>query len=279
MPNPTTIALVLLTLLALAASFLAFAALRRGDARPGLVKAQHSLTGVCIVGAALLFLYRAWFENKGWQPLGAHVDGLLLIAPLFAAAAMFVQRAGMRGLSVFALPLLTLLLAWAICASVWTYAPFAPDTMWLAIHKATVYGGTIFFCIAAAAGALYLYAQRRLRQHRNTLETSTGGGLASLEATEQMIVRTATIGFALITVGLITGLVIFTDAEHASLGVGWWYAPKMVLATAAWLAYAVLMNIRFATAFRGKRAAWLSIVGLALLIATFGAVSAMEARP
>ena len=48
----------------------------------------------------------------------------------------------------------------------------------------------------------------------------------------------------------------------------------MLLAFAAWLAYAAVMNARFASFFRGRRAAWLAIGGLVLLLAVYGIVTA-----
>ena len=36
------------------------------------------------------------------------------------------------------------------------------------------------------------------------------------------------------------------------------------------------MNVRFATAFRGTRAAWLSIVGVILIMAIFGVVNTLS---
>jgi len=39
--------------------------------------------------------------------------------------------------------------------------------------------------------------------------------------------------------------------------------------------YALVKNVRHATAFRGVRAAWLSIGGLALLLATFALANAV----
>jgi len=46
------------------------------------------------------------------------------------------------------------------------------------------------------------------------------------------------------------------------------------LAASVWLIYAVVMNTRHTATFRGARAAWLSILGLVLLLATFGIVPA-----
>ena len=181
---------------------------------------------------------------------------------------VFVQRTRIRGLAAFALPLFTLILAWGICASAWTYEPFSTPSMWNAAHMFGVYVGSLFCFLAAASGGMYLYVERRLRRHRRLAP------MASLEAIESLNIRTAAVAFSMISIGLVTGLIIVSGKE--TLVAGWWYSPKIVLAAAAWLAYAVVMNVRFATAFRGTRAAWLSIAGLLLLVATFGVVKSLE---
>ncbi len=261
-----TITLSVLTLLSLAAAVMAAAGLRGRQPQPRLRRAQMSLTGLCIVGSAGLLAFRAIFVTKAWLPLASHLDGLLLIATLFAATVLFVQRAVARGLTVFALPILSVMLAWGICSSAWTYEPFEIASLWQGVHMVSVYVGTLFFCIAAVAGVMYLYSQRRLRGHA---ELMLRGRLASLETIESLNIRSATIGFALLTLGLITGLIIVTGQSETRLGPHWWVSPKFVLAVVVWLIYAIVMNVRYATAFRGARAAWLSIAGLLVLVAVF----------
>ena len=269
MPDPlATVILSLLTLLALSASIIAAGRLRRRDAPPHLRKIQYSLTGICLLGAIGLVVYRAVSRGDTWLPLGSHLDGLLLIAVLFSLTFLFVQRALVRGLTAFALPLLTVMLAWAVCASAWTYEPFVIQSLWRGVHLGSVYLGSLALCTAAAAGAMYLYVQRRLHRHRGPAGVQR---LASLEGIERFNISSATIGFALLTLALVTGLIIVLNRDQTRLGEQWWSSPKVLLAAAVWLIYAIVMNVRYATAFRGARAAWLSIAGVVLLVAVFTA--------
>jgi len=119
---------------------------------------------------------------------------------------------------------------------------------------------------------MFLYVRSRLR-HKHDLAGPQR--MASLEAIEAAVIRFAGFGFALLTLGLVSGLII-TPGSTAR-GPGWWFSSKVVLATASWLIYALVMNVRHTTHFRGARAAWLSIAGLILLLATFGAVSRLAA--
>jgi len=242
--------------------------LARPQSAIGLRRVQYSLLGFCTVGCVLLFLYRALVIHHNWQPLESHVDGLLLIASLFAVMVLFLQsRGGVQGLTAFALPVLSFILAWSVCASAWTMHLFHIDSIWKAFHLAGVYLGTLMFAIAAIGGGMFLYSQRRLRTKR------AANKLASLEKIEGLIVWTSTLGFGLLTLGLVSGVIVISSGS-TRLGAGWWYSSKIILATSVWLIYAVVMNTRHSTTFRGARAAWLSILGLVLLLATFGIVTA-----
>ena len=117
---------------------------------------------------------------------------------------------------------------------------------------------------------MFLYVQHRL--HGRDLRGATR--FASLETLEKIMIRQATLGFALLTLALITGLVIET-AGPAHLGGGWWHSPKVILAALAWLVFALLMNVRAASSFRGTKPRGSSITGLILLLATLSVVNAL----
>ncbi len=263
----TTPSLILLTLLSLAACVVAIGRLFRKGAGRGV--SEGALLAICAIGSAALFVYRWRYVYGRPPPVEAHVDGLLLIAALFAAAVLFLGgKSRLPGITPFATPVLTLILAWAICASRFTFQLFNLDSPVKTVHRVGVYLGALFIAVAATAAVMYLYAHRRLRRKA---DPSAQSPLASLEKIERTIIQSSALGFALLTLGLITGVVI-VESGPTRLGPGWWYSPKVVLATAVWLIFAVVMNVRHATRFRGARAAWLSIAGLVLLLATFGVV-------
>ena len=269
----TTITLVFLTLLALAGAVAAIRRLLRGMTGHGVGFALMA-SGLCAAGAAGLFVYRWIFVNHDWQPLDSHVDGLILIAALLAASTCYLGGASrMPGIAAFALPLLALLLAWGVCASWFTFAVFHPLSMVLAVHLGGVYLGTLFFAVAAVAGGMYLFLQHRARKKTNLAGNTR---LPSLEAAERLIVHASALGFALLTVGLVSGLIIVTTSPDNPLGAGWWHHPKVVLAACVWVIYALVMNVRHATHFRGSRAAWLSVAGFVLILAVFAIVQLLS---
>ncbi|XAL99166.1 cytochrome c biogenesis protein CcsA [Phycisphaeraceae bacterium D3-23] len=279
----TSIPLILMTALSAVASFAALKRLRSGaeaEQEAGPPPSQHLLVGAVALGSITVLLVRWFGLRNSWSPVESHVDGLLLMCALFAGAVMFIQhKPKLRGLAAFALPLLTLLLLWAICASLWTYRPFKLASIasaWLVFHTVSTYLGLLSCAIGAIGGAMYLYVQRRLKSKQ-----AVPGRLASLETLETLIIRAATLGFVLLTLSLLSGVILITRSESPDatpLGVEWWLSPKVILATLAWGVYALLMNVRHATAFRGRRAAWLAIAGLVLVLAIYGVVEAIEKR-
>jgi len=287
----TNLALVALTLLAFLASGLAALRLRAALTTPRSPASDHAtpargpawspawsqaaLVGAIGAGALGLLVYR-WLRIPGGDLLHAHVDGLLLIASLLAGVALYLQsRPRLAGMAAFALPLLAFLLLWAVCASAWTYRPFRLTSLqpvWRGVHLGCVYLGTLGAALAAGAGAAYLVFARRMKRRADPRGV---GPVASLEAVEGVIVRAATVGFALLTAGLASGWVIMRDGDNAGSSGGITLtSPKVLLSAGAWVAFAVVMNVRYATAFRGRRAAWLAIAGFALLLGVYGIVTA-----
>jgi ABC-type uncharacterized transport system permease subunit len=77
------------------------------------------------------------------------------------------------------------------------------------------------------------------------------------------------LGFALLTVGLITGFVkmLGNDSRQPY--------SKLLLGCLAWLVYAVVMHVPINPRFRGRRAAMLSVFGFVLVIGALVAVQFM----
>lgn len=271
----TTVVLFILTLLAIFASVLALTLLMAPSVVARRRKMLEVTMPVIVVSTLGLFVYRMLVIHHTWQPLESHVDGLILINALVAMLLCFLQtRKRMQSISAFILPVLALLMAWAICASSWTYQLFPIGDIWTTLHRLGVYLGSVFYMVAAGAGVMFLYVRSQLKFKKSPTMLDR---LPSLEAVEQLIIHTATMGFALITLGLVSGVIITTSGPTA-LGEGWWYSPKVVLATLAWGLYAVVMNVRYTKTFRGSRAAWLSIVGFVLVLATFVAALVMAEK-
>ena len=272
----TSVVLMGTTAVAAAVSVLAWRGLRRGRSEQPRPIVSVTMLLLLLVSLALLGA-RWWVSGDLSQLLHAHVDGLVLIAALLLASLLYLRwRPRMLMVSVLGLPVLTFIYAWAVCAAAWTYQPFRLDSLtgvWSWLHLMGVYLGTLCFVVGAVVAVAYLYVHRRIKLKD---DPASIGRLPSLEKLEGMVIHTATVGFVVLSIGLIGGIVVL-GREQAAPTAGGWMLTKIVMAVGAWLIYAVLINVRFANRFRGPRAAWLSIAGLVLIIATYGLVTALPA--
>lgn len=230
-----------------------------------------------IIGALMLLVSRWAWNPDDWHPIRAHVEGLLLLSAILGGIALVAQhRSHLGGLAAFILPIVALLQWWGVCASWWTYTRFEflpVSSLWKGLHLVGVYLGTLMAVTAAAAAGLFLYVDHRLK-HRVALGTLSS--IASLETLERWVVRSAMLGFLLLTLGLITGVsILFETEDTGPIRAAWFLSPKVMLAFAAWLVYGLMLHIRHRALFRGRRAAILSIFGLLLLLGVYGLVTAM----
>jgi ABC-type uncharacterized transport system permease subunit len=210
----------------------------------------------------------AWHSARRghWLPMYDNFDSLIWLAILLALFVMYVQRVKpIRGLDWFVMPIVIILLGAAAffgTRDLHVYRPLVRDTL-IWVHRVTAYGGALAFAIAAPVGAMYVIASRRLRSK------APGPGFASLERLERLMMLSVTLGFALLTVGLITGVGRMID-EKSTIPM-----TKLLLASLAWLVYAIVMHAPINPRFRGRRAAILSVFGFVLVVGTLVAVQFM----
>ena len=107
---------------------------------------------------------------------------------------------------------------------------------------------------------MYVLAARKLRTKQSAVF------LGSLERLERLTMTAVTLGFALLTVGIITGAI---EMIYKHLPTSPW---KVALAGSVWVVYAVVLHAPINPVFRGRRAAVLSVVGFVLMIGTLIAV-------
>jgi len=208
-----------------------------------------------------------------WRPLQDNFDALVWLALLLALFVAYTQRVHpLRGLDWFILPIVGgLLIAAAVFGRAEPHEYLG--TVWSSIHLVSAFGGTAAFAVAAAVGAMYLVVDRRLRTKRPAL-------FGSLERLEHFTRVSVGLGFPLLTVGLITGFVLAFDTHGSSNSAPPWYEiPKVWLAFAAWLVYALVLHAPINPVFRGRRAAMLSVVGFVLLLGTLVALQFTPGGP
>ncbi len=242
-------------------------------------RARRIAPVLVLAGGALAAALLAWRAGQAAAltlPLSDYFDAFALLAALLAATWGYFQWTNhLRGLGVFLLPMIAGLELFGLALSLAGYKFFNAANPWIAVHIASVLLGSACFAAGCVGGAVYLLADRQLRRgqfgERGFLRLPP---LASLEKFNQHAIL---LGFALLTLAVITGLLLQMASAH-TLGPDWFLTPKVILTTLTWLIYAPLLHVRLAPAFRGQRAAWLSIIGFLLLIGVFISVNFMPAH-
>jgi ABC-type uncharacterized transport system permease subunit len=206
-----------------------------------------------------------------WLPLQDNFDALLWLAILVGAMTLYLRHRGIvPRFDWVSGPIVVILLA---AAAVFGRArPHEyKDTIWDWTHRLSTYTSPVAFALAASAGMFYLILRSKLRQKPHG---PPDAGYGSLERLERLNYTAVTVGFALLTVGLITGL--FMLSRSNSLGPRWFLQPKVLLSFGAYAVYALVLHSPYNPALRGKRTAQLSIAGFVLLLGTLAAVQAMK---
>ncbi len=166
-------------------------------------------------------------------------------------------------LGIFAAPILTVIM---IAASQFPNEPAATTqvfkSFWLISHVTVIFIGEAAFALACGLGILYLLQENEIKSKKHRFFFKR---LPSLEMMDSIGYVCIVVGFAMLTLGLITGFVY----AKAVWGRFWSWDPKEVWAGITWLFYAVLLHGRFALGWRGRRSAILAIIGFVVLIFTF----------
>ena len=77
--------------------------------------------------------------------------------------------------------------------------------------------------------------------------------------------KSISFGFLFLTVGIISGAVW----ANSAWGTYWSWDPKETWSLITWFIYAIFLHCRFMRGWRGKRAAWISVIGFASVVFTY----------
>jgi cytochrome c-type biogenesis protein CcsB len=220
----------------------------------------HRLALVALTAAFALDTFGVGLRlhSVGLAALNTFHDQLSLLAWLIVGLYLGLQwRAPLAVLGALVTPLAFLLtLSSYIVFSGADRLPAELDTAWLPAHVAPAFLGYAIFALASCVSLVYLLQERQLKaKRRGRLR------LPSLETLDNLNYRCVAWGFALFTIGIVTGSLL----AKAAWGTFWSWEPVQILSVLAWLLYAVLLQAR-SLGWRGRRAATLTLVGFALLI-------------
>ena len=207
-------------------------------------------------------IQRAWVS--GALPAATFGEALLLFAwALVAAFLVMIWRYPIKILGTLVAPLAALIVSGTLIlpARPGVVSPLLKG-FWLTIHICLTLTGYAALALAGLGGVLYLIQEHQIKGKRFGFFHRR---LPSLSQLDNLNYWCLTIGFPLLTLGIISGSLY---AQH-TMGRFWSWDPKEILTLIAWLIYAVLLHERLTVGWRGRRAAILAICGLLVLVVTF----------
>jgi cytochrome c-type biogenesis protein CcsB len=225
--------------------------------------------GLTCTGAGLqvsAILTRGLAEHRvPWGNMYEFIGAFTCMAVLVLVAASVWYRAYYMGLFV----LLPVVLALGIDLT-WIYTPAgslvpALQSYWIAIHVTAMIVAIGLFIFGAVVTTLYLLAdrsQRRLAAGQTSWSAGIWQHLPVAAILDRLSYRAVLFGFPVWTFGVMAGAIW---ADHA-WGRYWGWDPKETWSFITWVVYAMFLHARATAGWRGRRAAWIHLVGFACLM-------------
>jgi cytochrome c-type biogenesis protein CcsB len=191
---------------------------------------------------------------------------LMITGAAVAAWLVVLWRTRARAMGVYVMMPITVLVFLAGTVLYTQAAPLLPvlNSYWLVIHVAAVSLTSGVLMLSGVASAVYLVRDRRERRVAAGLidpdETPTR--LPSLDKLDRIAYRSAIAAFPFYTFAIIAGALW----AEVSWGSYWSWDPKETVALVTWIIYAGYLHARATAGWRGRPAAWISVVGLASII-------------
>jgi len=228
-------------------------------------RAAQSLLACAFVAHAAALAARAGL--MGYEAIATFHDELSFIACIMVGIYLLLSlRTNLTVVGALVTPLAFLfsLSAYAFHTPTPELAPRL-QSIWLPAHVAPAFLGYAVFAVTFCLSLIYLLQEKQLKQK--------GKGdlfrrLPSLETLDNLNYRFVSWGFALFTVGIITGSLLAKE----TWGELWSWEPVQVWSVITWLLYAMLLHAR-SVGWRGRKAAALTIVGFVVLVVSFLSVN------
>jgi cytochrome c-type biogenesis protein CcsB len=200
-----------------------------------------------------------------WGDMYEFVTTVTCVAVIFFFVLMFRYRAWRLGLFVIGPVVILLGLAETVIYTPAGQLPPALQSYWLAIHVTSITLATGAFVVAALFAAVYLLADRHAKRTAAGLPTRADAIfriLPAAKAIDQLAYRTVVFGFPLWTFGIIAGAIWADEAW----GRYWGWDPTETWAFITWVVYAGYLHARATAGWRGRKSAYIQLIGFACLL-------------
>ena len=265
-----------LLLLALPIAFWSVSAAQR----TGIVQLLVAVANLLLTAQLVL----RWWES-GHFPISNLYESLCFLAWACTLTQLLVERAWPSPIvAAAATPMGLGCIAFASFAlpdQLQTSAPLVPAlrSSWLVMHVSVIMVSYAALLVGSLLSLAVLFTDRgeavELRSssigsggYRKAVATTEAGviqlesvQLSTNEQLDSLSYRTITVGFLMLTVGIVSGAVWANEAW----GSYWSWDPKETWALICWLVYAAYLHTRLSRGWQGRRPALVAVVGLVVI--------------
>ena len=235
----------------------AFSVRSGGMDRSNTIRSNRTATIFFIIGTVALLLgvlTRGLSASR--VPWGNMYEFSITGALTFAIAYLVLGRK--YDLRWLGLPISILILVILGTAITLLYRPSAPlvpalQSTWLVVHVAAAIISGGVFLLSNTVAATYLWLDR---MERNGERSEFAKRFPSLEILDQLSYRLVAFVFPLWTFAIIAGAIW----AEAAWGRYWGWDPKETWSFITWILYAAYLHARVTAGWKGRKAAWLSLI-------------------
>jgi ABC-type transport system involved in cytochrome c biogenesis permease subunit len=256
-----------------AAAFVAYA---WHFARRNPVVGRSATTLLVAAAFAHTFVIGMQTVEVGHVPMSGATSAISTFVWLLAIAYLYVEMTtDERAMGVFILPLLTALQAIpALRPTIETRAAVLQGPLF-GLHVSSLLFAYASFALACVIGVTYVLLFKEIKaKHLGFFYTR----LPSLQVLDRMNQRAIVIGWIFLTVGLIVGVVWAAQAqayagEDLRVRAMSLHDPKIFVALVCWAVYSFELFAARRIGWGGRRAAYLSALGFAIVLLNFVPIS------
>jgi len=209
---------------------------------------------------------RAMPQHSWYVPWSNWFESFSFFAAVIVVEYLIIQRKHeIPILGAFVTPLAFISMVVAIHSPFGTQIPNLPPALqsyWMAIHVPVMFISYAAFANAFGIGIAYLLQEYQIKSRK---PSHLMFRLPALDDLDNMIYRVIWTAFPILTLGVLLGARWAYDAW----GRYWGWDPKETWALVTWLTYLIYLQMRLIAGWRGRKTAYLSLLGFVVVIGTY----------
>ncbi len=232
-------------------------------------KYQSSITVLVLVALVLNLILLVWIlVDRGTHAVPGKFETITGLTVGIVFMSLLLQN---YAKTPFTIPAGTLVGALMLgLATLFLMRPTAPSSTlsfdtWLILHVSVIVLSYVVFTMGFICGLLFLLQDWMVRSKQTGFLFRS---LPSLERSESLSKTSILIGFPLLSLGILLGILGGEHLLDQQLSIPWYKDPKVLFSLITWGVYGGLLVLREVLMVKGRKFAYLSILGFCMVLFT-----------